>query len=135
MAKPSGRGTGPSEAQELARGRGVTRQCRPLPKKGPETPTPSTRPVGDSAFADSAGMDYPRWVTDRIRAELLKLRLAQGKSAHALAVPGLLTKQTILNIEKGVHSPSIHTFAVLCQRLGTTVDCLVDRAFGRLGRG
>ena len=72
--------------------------------------------------------DYPTWINDRIRAELKRLRLELGLSAYALAIPKKLTAQTIRNIEKGTHSPSIITLGLLCVRLGTTVKAVVDAA-------
>jgi DNA-binding XRE family transcriptional regulator len=46
----------------------------------------------------------------------------------AVAVPGKLSDQTIANIESGKHSPSIITVALYCQRLGTTLEEVVDAA-------
>ena len=65
---------------------------------------------------------------DLIRAELKRRRLALGKSLRALAVPGKVTAQTILNIEDGIHSPTISTLSLLCDRLGMTLKELINSA-------
>ena len=83
------------------------------------------------AHAPATPFDYPTWINDRIRAELTARRLALGLSAYALAIPRQLTDQTILNIEHGTHSPSITTLALLCQRLGTTLEVVVNAAVAR----
>ncbi len=56
-----------------------------------------------------------------ISTHLMQLRLEQKRSAYELAVPGLLSDQTILNIESGLLNPGLKTVALYCQRLGTTL--------------
>jgi DNA-binding XRE family transcriptional regulator len=74
---------------------------------------------------------YSQRLNDCVRAELTRRRLALGKSPHALAVSGLIAKQTIVSIERGTHSPTVRTLAVLCQRLGTTVEAVIVAASRR----
>ncbi len=148
MAKPSGRGSGPDRDRAqgkrrdpippaddaLPRGRsrrgstGPKRPSPPPPDEPPAAPPPAESASDAPAPTDR---DYPRWVSQRVGAELRRLRLARGISAHALAVPGLLTKQSILNNEKAVHSPSIYHVAVQCQLLGATVESVVGGAVRR----
>jgi len=90
-----------------------------------------TQDPPEAGAVDRDGVPYPIWINDRVRAELTRLRLALGKSPYALAVTGCLNKQTILNIERGTHSPSVRTLAVLCLRLGTTVEAVVVAASRR----
>ena len=78
-----------------------------------------------------ASDDYPTQFNDRVRAELLRLRLARRLSAYALAIPGKLSAQTIRNIETGRHSPSLKTLALIAQRLGTTAEEIVLAAVRR----
>jgi DNA-binding XRE family transcriptional regulator len=95
----------------------------------------ATPPSGAAGAVDRDGVPYPILINDRVRAELTRRRLALGKSPHALAVSGLIAKQTIVSIERGTHSPTVRTLAVLCQRLGTTVEAVIvaaSRATGRL---
>ena len=75
--------------------------------------------------------DYLTWFNDRVAAELKARRLALPLSAYALAIPRKLTAETIQNIEKGKHSPSLKTLALLCQRLETTVDVVIVAAVRR----
>jgi DNA-binding XRE family transcriptional regulator len=82
----------------------------------------------DSPHPPSDELRYAIWINDRIRAELKRRRLALGVSPYALAIPRKLTAQTIRNIERGTHSPSIRTAGLLCQRLGTTFDREVNAA-------
>lgn len=65
---------------------------------------------------------YSQWLNDCVRAELLRVRLERGVTPYALAVPGLLNKQTIANIENGVHSPTLVTLAIVSLRLGTRAE-------------
>ena len=85
----------------------------------------------DTAFAVTGGTDYPTWINDRVRAELRRVRLAQGKTPYERAVKGILNNQTIANIASGTHSPSLRTLALLCERLGITVEALVIAASRR----
>ncbi|MBL9117863.1 MAG: helix-turn-helix transcriptional regulator [Verrucomicrobiaceae bacterium] len=60
-----------------------------------------------------------------IRAELVRRRLMLGRSVRSLAIPGRLSAQTIHNIEKGKHSPTIRTLSLLCGQFGLTLKELV----------
>ena len=95
----------------------------------------STRGVGSLRAAFMLpGMDassalspevYAEWFNDQVRGELRRLRLALGKTAYALALPGRLTAQTISNIESGKHSPSLRTLCLYCRQLHTTVEVVI----------
>lgn len=61
----------------------------------------------------------------QIGVHLMRLRLEQKRSAYELAVPGLLSDQSILNIESGLINPGLRTVALYCQRLGTTLQAVI----------
>lgn len=61
----------------------------------------------------------------QVGARLMRLRLEQKRSAYELAVPGLLSDQSILNIESGLINPGLKTVALYCQRLGTTLQAVM----------
>ena len=74
---------------------------------------------------------YADWWSDLLRAELRRVRLAQAATAQALAVPGVFTDQTLLNIESGKHSPTLRTFVSVCERLGIPFEEVVFAAIRR----
>lgn len=74
---------------------------------------------------------YSKWLNDCVRAELRRVRLERGVTPYALAVPGLLHKQTITNIENGVHSPTLVTVAIVSLRLGTRAEDVVTEGTRR----
>lgn len=78
---------------------------------------------------------YALALCERICAELRRRRLDQGKSLRGLALPGLLTRQTIANNERGRHSPSLYVLALHCLRLGTTVEDLLGAKARRTRAG
>ncbi len=72
---------------------------------------------------------YSQWVNGCICAELRRVREERGISAYALALPGILHKQTIANIESGTNSPSLVTLSIFTLRLGVALEVLVANAF------
>lgn len=89
-----------------------------------ETPLPPPCPPA----TDPQHADYPDWLAAAVGAELRRLRLHAGLSAYALALPGLISDQAILNIESGQQNPGLKTLARHCQRLGTTLHAVLAAA-------
>lgn len=77
-----------------------------------------------------APADYAQWVGARVRAEMIRRRLALGKTPYSMALPGLLTAQTIRNIESGTHSPRLDNLALISQRLDAPLESLVLASLG-----
>jgi transcriptional regulator with XRE-family HTH domain len=78
--------------------------------------------------------DYPKWINDRIGAEVRARREALHLSAYALGkAAGNVSDQTILNIEQGFNPNGCWTgtLARICQRFGTTLDVLIVAAHAR----
>ncbi len=59
-----------------------------------------------------------------VRNRVRDLRLERGLTQEQLGQAVGLTRQSIIAIEKGRFTPSIHTALVLARELGTTVDGL-----------
>ena len=74
---------------------------------------------------------YAAWINLRIGAEVRRRREALRLSAYALAKAGLISDQTILNIEQGLVVPLLSTLARLCVRFETTLTELVRAAEGK----
>lgn len=68
---------------------------------------------------------YSQWVVARVRAEMIRRRLALGKTPYAMALPGLLTAQAIRNFEAGVNSPCLDNLALISHRLEAPLEGLV----------
>jgi hypothetical protein len=106
----------------------------PGPNKGPaddpsgsQSPPPRiVRPVPPAEIRA-----YSQWLNDCVRAELRRVRLERGVTPYALAVPGLLNKQTTANIENGVNSSTLVTLAFVSVRLGTRAEDVVIEGTSR----
>lgn len=74
--------------------------------------------------------DYPKWITERIGAEVRERREALPLSAYAMGRAADVSDQTILNIEQGFNPNGcwIGTLARIAMRLGTTLSELVTAA-------
>jgi putative transcriptional regulator len=66
----------------------------------------------------------PAGKADDVANKVRDLRVAQGKTQEGLGSAVGLTRQSIIAIEKGRFTPSIHTALRLARALGTTVDRL-----------
>lgn len=62
--------------------------------------------------------NHDDWLCLALGRRLRELREQAGHSAYALAVPGLLSDQCILNNEAGLGNPGLRTLCRHCQRLG-----------------
>ena len=98
-------------------------------------------PPGDLPECCSPGMEnnhaptdpdeYADWINRRVGEECRELRERKGVGASALAIPGKLSDQTILNLEKAIHSINLKTLARLARQLGTTLPAIVTAAHAR----
>lgn len=77
--------------------------------------------------------DYPGHVGACVACELNRLRLKRDFAIRELAIPGLLSRSAISNIENLRHSPRLATVALYCQQLGTTFEWLLPAALRRWG--
>lgn len=93
----------------------------------PSNPDIAGLPAGSSHHDHPAHGD---WLARRLGAELRRLRAELGMSAYELAVPGVLSDQAILNNERGQQNAGIKTLVRHCQRLGTTLQAVLDAAMG-----
>ncbi len=77
--------------------------------------------------------DYPRWINERIGAEVRERREALGLSAYALGRAAGVSDQTILNIEQGFNPNGCWTgtLARICVKFGTTLPVLTGAAQAR----
>ena len=74
---------------------------------------------------------YAARINRGLGAEVRRRREALGLSAYALGKAGLVSDQTILNIEQGTVVPLVSTLARICVRFGTTLPELVTAAEAR----
>jgi hypothetical protein len=72
--------------------------------------------------------DYAAWLNARVGEELRRRR--GTRSAYELAIPRRLSDQTILNIERCVHSATITSLGLVCARLRIRASELVLSAEG-----
>jgi DNA-binding XRE family transcriptional regulator len=72
--------------------------------------------------------DYPDEVCRRLGQRMRECRQRLGLSTYSLAIPGVLSDQTILNMEQGRVNYGIRTAALYCQRLGTTLEAMFGDA-------
>ena len=86
-----------------------------------ETAAPAEQPDPLPEAADPAHPQHADWLCRHVGRELRRLRRAQGASAYELALPGILSDQTILNNENGRRNPGLLTLVVHCQRLRATL--------------
>ena len=88
-------------------------QNQPDPAALPPAPEPSDTEA------------YPEWLNKHVRLKLIRRRVELKKTPHSMAIRGKLSAQTIRNIEKGTHSPTLTTLALICGQLdGTQVQQL-----------
>lgn len=66
----------------------------------------------------------PAGNASNVRNRVRDLRLERGLTQEQLGQAVGLTRQSIIAIEKGRFTPSIHTALVLARELSTTVDSL-----------
>jgi putative transcriptional regulator len=64
----------------------------------------------------------PAGNSDQVRNQVRALRIERRLTQEALGEATGLTRQSILAIEKGRFTPSIHTALVLARALGVPVD-------------
>lgn len=71
---------------------------------------------------------YANWISRRIGLEIRRRREGVRLSAYALGEAGMVSDQTILNIETAGVFALLSTLARICVRLGITLTELVSSA-------